>query len=281
MNLKVLTIKTMISLCWFWLKDVDAQRVLSGHSLGRAMLEQILRLLGLLQNLHKLRSDGRSELDRLGDEITVLDHTHDRKARALYNHLVALIAGADDAAFAAWCGELMRLLFPHGLSIINFSYADEAGGVVAIERQVTPELLARMASVSVGEHTLADLYQSWVTAGTTLGERAFQRAQLQAALAGTGPAAPEINIMQVRSQWIRMARTLIHSCDLMGLSAADRDVLLAPLVERVNSASRPDAGADVPDAGADVPDAGADVDAGARLMIEDYAEIDSSAEIAL
>lgn len=287
MKLRILTIKTMISLCWFWLKDGEARRVLSGHTLGRAMLEQIRRVLALLQNLHALRNQGRSEIDRLGDELTALDNTHDRKARALYNHLLALIAGTDDAAFAAWCNGLLQLLFPQGLAIINYSYADEAGGVMAIEGQVTAEMLARMATIKVGEQTLADLYQAWITAGTTLGERAYQRAQLQASMSGSGPAAPAINLTQVRSEWIRMARTLILSCDLMGLSAADRDILLAPLAERVNSADRSDTlpstdtDSDIdPDVDSDIdPDVDSDIDPSA--LVDDDPGVDSSAEIAL
>lgn len=255
MNLKSLSIKTMISLSWFWLTDALALRVLRSHPLGLAMLEQIKQVHELIQELGMRRNQQQSLIAALSEMIAALDFLHDRKARALYNFFQALIAGSDDEEFVAWCEDMLQTLFPQGLAIINYSYADEAGEVMAIERQVPAEAVARMATVRVGEQSLADVYRAWISAGTELGQRVHERARMQARVAGNGTAVPEVSVVQARSAWIRMGRALLITADLMELSESDREALLSPLYRSVANAER-SAGTPDGDVDAELPDAG-------------------------
>jgi hypothetical protein len=239
MNLKSLSNASMISLSAYWLGDVAAQRALQSHSLGVAMNQQIALAHDTLAELDARRHSGHTALERKNKDIAELAHTHHRKARALHCYLSGLIAGADDPALAAWAETLIELLFPEGLAIINRSYVDAAGWALAIDCQMTPALLARMDAISMGGHSLAEVYRAWIAAGVALGQRVHERAQLQASLATTGAAGAEISAIQVRSLWIRTVRALLLTMDLMKLSESDRDALLAPLRRCVSSAVRP------------------------------------------
>lgn len=239
MNLKSLSNASMISLSAYWLKDAAAQRALHRHFLGAALNQQIALAHATLAELDARRRHGHSALERKNKDIAALSHTHNRKARALHCYLSGLCADADDPALADWAQKLLDLIFPDGLALINRSYVDAAGWAHVVSCQITADTLARMGSLSMGPHSLAEVYQAWIEAGVALGQRVHERAQLQASLAATSTAGAEISAVQVRSLWIRTVRALLVTIDLMKLSDSDRDALLAPLRKCVHSAARP------------------------------------------
>jgi hypothetical protein len=238
LQLYSLSMERMLVLSRYWLGNTDAQRAFASHELGPPLRNQIARAYADLSQLQMRRHNAGKALELLRAIMEALDDTHDRFARALHCHLTGLIATASDPAEAAWYRDTLDVLFPRGLMIVNSSYAEEAGMATSLEQQITPEILARLATIQVGEHTLADICRRWLDAGIALGERVIERGRLQTSISGAGLEVPMVGIRQVRSRWVRAVNAMISAVDLMELPESLREALMEPLERMVALALR-------------------------------------------
>jgi hypothetical protein len=143
---------------------------------------------------------------------------HDSKGRALYTGLTSLAEGADDPALARLYLDMRDLLFPEGLVIVTRSYAYEAGAIEALERRVTPELLAQLESIQIGPQTMAAWYRAWVAAGHELGRLVGQRESLLARTTRGGTGMVDVDLRAARGQWIGSVQTFLSALALMELA---------------------------------------------------------------
>lgn len=280
MNLRILTIRAMVSVSGGWLEDADVRGVLEVHILGRALLYQLQAAHDLVAALDQRKIGIEAELSRLGRIITSLDGTHDRFVRATYHHLNGLIEAAEDPALRDWLIGLRDQFFPDDLALVKASYVDESGWARVVSTKLTSEARARMSGIVLGTHTLDELCQSWLTAGIDLGNSLHERAKTEALTAGTGPDAEELHASRVRSLWIRTVQAFVGGLDLMRISAADRAMILAPLNEAIASAVRSaqKAGAGTDDDVDDDVDADVDDDVDADADADVDADVDAGAD---
>lgn len=246
LQLHILSMERMIVLTRYWLGNIEAQAAFASHELGPPLRKQIAQIYEDLGNLHKRRYNARALVEAIRDMLESLDGIHDRFARALHAHLTGLILAAKDPDEASWYENTRALLFPRGLSIVNSSYADEAGMAEAIDRQLTPEIMDKLAMSRVGEHTLADLCRGWLDAGMELGERVIERERLQASITGDGEEVELVSTQQVRARWKHIVHTMVAAVELMDLPAPLRKALIEPLERMVARALRERAGQPVP-----------------------------------
>jgi hypothetical protein len=236
MNLHILTISVMIAITREWLANPLIVAEISKHPLGAAIWKEIARVHKLVSEFRQHRMSVETLLAKLTETVTALDFTHDRKSRALHTLLLGLADATNDPDLAKKLLELGALLFPHQLRINQMSYLDEAGAIVELEQRVTPEVIRTLESIRVGEQTLADVYREWVEAGHELGRKAQERARVEASITAQGSTAPKTQIRQVRAAWVRGVRLLLDTLDMLELSDATREALLAPLHKSIQDA---------------------------------------------
>lgn len=268
-KLKGLSTETMIATSGFLLEDPLAQSIFDRHELGVALANQLRHAHGLMVDRFQKRTHADERVSALTEAMSDLDMRHDSKARSLYYHLKAFVAGSDDGALSAMCERLLVICFPEELELINASYSDEAGWARSVRQQVSPETVAFMETVTVGGSTLADVFRSWIDAGVMLGLRLGERARVQSASMSTGVDAASLNLTRVRSVWIRTVRLIIDSVDVIASSERERDALLSPIqrsvdhaerMARAESADDPPAEGEAPADGSPVVDDGSPVD---------------------
>jgi hypothetical protein len=265
MNLKILPINVMLAQSRRWLTEPEVRDPLEKHALGAAMLLEIRKAHDRLSLQSEHRRKLAIALARLTRLISDCDVVHDNKGRALYAGLTSLAAGADDPELARLYLEMRDLLFPEGLAIVTRSYAYEAGAIEALERRVTPELLAQLESITMGTQTLAAWYRAWVAAGHELGRLVGQRESLLARTTRGGTGMVDVDLRAARGQWISAVQTFLSALALMELAPEARENLLSALEAAILQATRSreggndEPGADDPaagDPGSDEPDAG-------------------------
>jgi hypothetical protein len=254
MNLKILPTNVMLAQSRRWLTEPELREPLERHALGAAMLLEIRRAHDRLSLQSEHRRKLAVALARLTKLISDYDVVHDSKGRALYTGLTSLAEGADDPELARLYLDTRDLLFPEGLAIVTRSYAYEAGAIEALERRVTPELLAQLESIPMGTQTMAAWYRAWVAAGHELGRLVGQRESLLARTTRGGTGTAEVDLRAARGQWIGSVQTFLSALDLMGLAPELRENLLSALAAAVLQATRTrEGGSDEP---ADDPAAG-------------------------
>ena len=252
MNFNSLSNQTMLSHSDEWLNDPETRGLLAAHPLTTALLPEVQRAHDGLAEKQGTRNRIFAELGQITGDLLAYDLVHDRKARGMHSLLSGLAECLEDADEASRFVDLLARLFPYGLSVVNRSYIDEAGAVVEMQSRITDQDLAFMASVRVGEQTLATIYRDWLAAGAMLGRQARQRARLQQAIRKQGTAAADIDTRGARQQWIWSAGTLVSIVNMLDFSHAARERLLAPLQRSIEDAARGRSGTgagadDVPD----------------------------------
>jgi len=236
LNLGLLSTEAMLAHSTEWLECPEIRAVLDVDPLSRSMLVKVedVHLRLSRQQIH--RSLSVRLVARLRDELEQLDGTHDRKARAVYFALSALLHGLDDAERVAAFSELRDSLFPDGLTVVNRSYLDEAGEALELEERTTEEMLALMRSLPFGAGTLADVFGEWIAAGKALGRKVQERARVQASLAVDGSAAVDIDVRAARSLWARTVGTFLRVLELLDLPAESLEAVVSPLQASVKAA---------------------------------------------
>ena len=256
MNLKILPTNVMLAQSKRWLTEPEVRDPIQQHALGAAMLLEV----GKAHDCLSLQSERRRKLAvalaRLTKLIGDCDVVYDSKGRAIYNGLTSLAEGTDDPELARLYLDLRDLLFPEGLVIVTRSYSYEAGAIEALERRMTPEVLAQLESIQVGNQTVADWYRAWVAAGHELGRLVGQRASVLARTTRGGTGMGDVDLRAARGYWISTVQSFLSVLVLMELAPEVRENLLSALRAVVLQATRSREGDEDPgseDPGSDDP----------------------------
>lgn len=240
MDLRLLASETMLTLSQDWLADQSLWSTLSAHPLGAAMRWEVESAHELLAQQQGLPTRLSAEIAELTEALWRCDERHDSLARTLHQLFDALVRTAKEPADAAWFHDTQRVLFPHGLSVINYSYADEAGAAKAVQRAVTEEMRARLSAVPFNEYTLAELLDAWLATGNTLDELVEKRDRLQASIRAPADVGSDGDRTIARRRWIRTVRTLLSMLELLEVPSATRASITAPLDQAMRGALHSD-----------------------------------------
>jgi len=247
MNLNVLPINVMLSHSEQWLKNPELRAKIEAHLVGAALLVEVGRVHDRLAGQVERRRQLEVALTRLTDLISDFDVDHDDLARAIHFALEALIAAARDAAQVERYRRLQALLFPEGLSIVSRSYSYEAGAITALQSRVTDADVAEMATIPVGDATLADWYRSWIESGQALGRHVHEREALYAHTGRNGSAIETVDIRAARLDWVNTVQTFLSALHLMNLDQETQERILSPLDASIAQALRSRAGDELPE----------------------------------
>jgi hypothetical protein len=246
MNLKILPANVMLAQSRRWLTEPELRGPIEQHALGAAMLVEIRKAHDRLSLQSEHRRKLAIALARLTKLISDYDAVHDSKGRAMYTGLTSLAEGVDDPELARLYLDMRDLLFPEGLVIVTRSYAYEAGAIEALERRMTPDVLARLVSLPMGTQTMADWYLAWVAAGHELGRLVGQRESVLARTTRGGTGVADVDLRAARGHWISSVQTFLSALLLMELSPEVYENLLSALEAAVLQATRSREGGDEP-----------------------------------
>jgi hypothetical protein len=167
------------------------------------------------------------ELSRLQKAQGLLDWTHDRKTRGVFNVLTGFADLAEDPEQAEAYLALRDAINPSGLEITRWSYTDEAGEAELLDRRLSAEQKALLAKLPAPSGTLLDALEARLKAGRELG--ALEK--VRAALEKRGPdVTTAADAVRARNVWIRTVSAFVAILDLEPkLSEADREQILGPL----------------------------------------------------
>ena len=236
MKLNSLPTKTMLQHSERWLNDPEVRDIITAHPLGMPLLDELRRAHLELARAHGLRSLTLAEIDKLNALMDVVDDRHDDMARALYWGLQALIHA--DPVDAMRYHEAQQVLFPEGLHVIDYSYADESCAALAMKARVVPSLLALLDGTRLGKVTLGGVYRAWLAAGEELGRMFQKRAQLQVAVASDASSPTSSSQQDKRRSWIKAVRALLASVELMELTESQRQLMLSAFQDSVSRSQR-------------------------------------------
>jgi hypothetical protein len=227
MELRKLVEQEMVQISAPWVADGSAVR---------AAIEAEPMMTGLLPKLTAAHAGivavsaqtGDPEARKLMADATRLDAQHDDLVRTIHGALTIL-------AKVSKAGEehlhLRDLLFPEGLRHINKSHSAEAGHAAAIASAMSPEVLARMKAIAIGDTTLFDLHAQYQEAAKQLGAVDEKRARLN-----RPSITPAAQVLAARREWIHWANVLVTTAENAGVSPETDALLFAPLRETVQKA---------------------------------------------
>jgi hypothetical protein len=220
MELRKLVEPEMVQISAPWVADGSAVR---------AAIEGNLMLAGLLPKLTAAHvgivavsaQGGDPEARRLMAEAARLDAQHDDLVRTIHGALTILakVSKAGDEHL-----RLRDLLFPEHLLHINKSHSAEAGHAAAVAAAMTPDVLARMKAIPIGDTTLSELHAQYQDAATQLGAVDEKRSRLN-----RPSVTPAAQVLAARREWIRWANLLMTNAEHAGLSPETDALLFAPL----------------------------------------------------
>jgi hypothetical protein len=168
------------------------------------------------------------EARQLATEANRLDARHDELVRTMDGALTILAKvskSGDDHL------RLRDLLFPERLRHINKSHSAEAGHAAAIAAALTPEVLASMKAIPIGDTTLFELHAQYQDAAKQLGAVVEKRARLN-----RPSVTPAAQVLAARREWIRWANILMTTAENAEVSPDTDALLFAPLREAVQRA---------------------------------------------
>lgn len=168
-----------------------------------------------------------------------MDVRHDRKSRGAYTLLGALADLSEDPDVAAHLLDLRDRMMPLGLSIVQLSYAEEAGNARQVRHTLDDTMLGALKKVKTVEgRTLADEVQAWLDAGDELGKLENERLVLEQKRDGQDKPSSPANVQKSRNRWIRLINALISNLALAEIDAETEKFLLGRLREEEAKADR-------------------------------------------
>lgn len=236
MNLRALPSSSMIAISHELLNNQELRGELAAHPLGAAACANLHDAHELLAQRHQLHDRLVNDIARLSKLLESLDFDFDRLTRAMDCHLDGLIEGTNNPMLADRYRRHKEILLPEGVRVTRFSYMDEAGTTLAVERCVTPEILGQLDGIQVGDHTMGSLYRACNKAGRAIGEKVQERTRLQASLTREGTISARAGAVKSRSRWIRAMQLLLGVADELPLSDSAREKLLAPIEKSIADA---------------------------------------------
>jgi hypothetical protein len=240
MNLRDLSTQTMVVIVSGWL---DPER-------ERKDIEALPKAAFLLPTLEEAKADLMTtqttsastlpaEIAAVQKEEADIDDQHDRKSRGVYGALTAFAELVDDPNKAAQYIALRDKLFPEGLSVVRWSYMDEAGEADLVEGRLTARDRALLKQLHYPGGKLLDAHEARMTSARKLGDLERKKQALVKAHESNEGKVVAADVLKARNGWIRAVRAFMNMLDLeKNLSAKVRTKILGPLEEAARKAAK-------------------------------------------
>lgn len=291
MKLGILPIHEMLAHSEVWLNDPRIRDALAADPIGRVLLEKLGLVHGKLSESQTQRLLMENRIADMTELLGLLDNLHDDLVRAIYFAITAAAHACKKPAKARVLWELRDTLFPGGLSIINASYMAQSGAAVEVKSRITPEIRARLRTITLDGRNLAELLDEWLDTAERIGRLAHERSSVIASISKDGTDADKVDRYSARREWLQVSQGLLSNLPFMNVPDKIREEIEASLARSVRNAERrsqpgtepaPDTPADDDlDAAADTADAVADTvaDTAADTAGDDTAHATSNGDL--
>lgn len=238
MNLKDLSIQTMISLSAAWIDPARERSSLEASPITAVYLPAIDAMHAALVATQP-RDVSSAELTALIAEETAEDTIHDRMLRGAHWVLSGLAEITDSEEERKAYLAARDTLAPEGLRETQRAYTAESGEIHRLEARLTPEVKALLGNVKAPGGTLWDATKRRMKAGKKLGLLEAKRVKLEAEVnAVKRDSTSRADVLRARNAWIRVVRALEAALDLDGVSEEAKAAVLAPLNDAGTRAQR-------------------------------------------
>jgi hypothetical protein len=238
MAYKNFTTQTMVTITGAWLDKTHELPLIESLPQAGALLPSLEKAHNGLLHTQHMGVQADTELSAIQEESSEADGRHDRKARGLFNVLTGFADLADDPVLAALYLALRDRIFLHGLKVIQWSYADEAGEAKLVDGRLTADDRALLKELPMPGGKLIDAHTARVKAGNKLGELERKRIALTSQ-PDDAEAPTQGDVVRARNNWIRAVNAFVATLDLEDkLSEASWERIIAPLREAERRADR-------------------------------------------
>jgi len=221
MSLMKITTPTMARVSAGWLDARRARPILEGFTRGRGLLVHIQSAHQGLLGVQAIGSDLDAQIAECVQRSQTLNGRFNVFTRAIYSVLTGAAELCEDPVLAEQCTAARDAIFPQGMQIVQWSYADKAGEVELVGARRTPEVDATLKSVILPDRaTVFERVEAWVQTGQSLGENESLRREFERKREAKGGATVTPGDVQAaRRQWARVARALLDDVALEQLDA--------------------------------------------------------------
>lgn len=218
------------------LLEPKTQARLKQEALLAPLVEQLALVMVLLKSANVAPGVISAEIQKLTNQLAVLDARHDRKLRGVYYGLKAASEGTEDVALAETYAGALSLLFPDGLSITQASYQAEGGRAQLTENILDEDTEATLKSIQVqGENALEWLRQA-IAAAKQLAALDVERERLLKTTDATA-VSPGDRQRSCR-QWINLIKGFDRLIPLTGLTTEEVRIFFGPLRDAAKDAGK-------------------------------------------
>lgn len=156
----------------------------------------------------------------------------DRKARGTYGALTAFADLVDDPDKAARLIALRDKIFQQGLSVVRWSYVDEAGEVELVEARLTVQDRNFLKQLPYPGGKLLEAHEARIAAARKLGDLERKKQDLIRTHESKAGKIALSDVAKACNGWIRTVRAFVGILDLEKNLAPDvRQKILGPLEE--------------------------------------------------
>lgn len=236
MSYRNLTTNTMVAITGVWVDPSRDRPTIEAYPELGGSLTMVERAHDEVIETQQADGVSREMIDNLTEAIFEVDARHDRKARACYKLVEGLAERADDPDEQAYWRAVGEALFPDGLSVVNATYLDQAGGVDKVRSRIDAAMRAKLDATDIDGESLGETVDDWLEAGAELGELFTRRARLEAEDDGARVTAGDVR--DARFFWIRAVKNFVGMLEMLDVDQKTRDQLLTPLREAKEAAGK-------------------------------------------
>jgi len=240
MSYRDLSTQTMVAILGAWLDPARERSTIEALPKAAFLLPSLEEANTELIGTQATPNDGHlAELSALQKEEASIDEIHDRKARGTYGALTAFADLVDDPDKAARLIALRDKIFQQGLSVVRWSYVDEAGEVDLVEARLTAQDRTFLKQLPYPGGKLLEAHEARIAAARKLGDLERKKQDLIRANESKAGKVALSDVAKARNGWIRTVRAFVGILDLEKNLAPDvRQKILGPLEDAERKAAK-------------------------------------------
>lgn len=239
MALKNLSTAAMISLTKPWVTEGNGEReILLKFEETGGLLK---RVESVQEELLAMQPRTNERLLSVSEKQGALDLRHDDLVRGIHGFLTSLGFLVEDPRERQALTALRDELLPHGITLIQRSYRDEAGEAALLRARLSASTKKALKAIPLPKGTLADAVNRYLDVGDELGLLEDEKV----ALGNRNGSPTGASVVAARHRWVRNLNAMMALLDIVPIEDEERTLVLQRFERASRAAER--GGADGPE----------------------------------
>lgn len=235
MNFGLLSVEEMLPVSAAVLEEEgNAMQILKELPLLEGPVTVIGTSHDTLLRVQQRAGSNQKKVRQLTTRMRELDNKHDNLARGIYRTVEGQEFLAATEERAEVFRELKETLFPHGASVTQRSYREQAGIAKRVEQRLTQEDRDLLAGIEADGTTLLVHVEAWLESAQDIARMEAERAEFTS---DDDDATTAGEVRDARNQWIKAMNALMQMLEFVDISDRDRRVLLANMKDATDKAT--------------------------------------------